>query len=230
LGLDPLPLVSLGLIDGLNICSLGLLGLFLSLMYATQTDRRTILGYGAVYVGSVFLSYLMVGVGATLLFITLPAVPHFLARIAAAGMLAIGIGNIVNYFRPGTIPLRMESASQAISSRAVRFMKVGGVPAVFAAGILIGFHNFPCACTGGVYMTFLSLIADSPLKMAYLLAYNFVFIIPLTAILLVSSSRQAIVQFRKMHAKNAAKTTLLLGVVMAAVGVLLLIAIGLGVQ
>ena len=228
--MDPLPLVSLGLIDGLNICSLGLLGLFLSLMYATQTDRRTILGYGAVYVGSVFLSYLMVGVGATLLFISLPAVPHFLARIAVAGMLAIGMANIVNYFRPGTIPLRIESASRAISLRAVRFMKVGGVPAVFAAGILIGFHNFPCACTGGVYMTFLSLIADSPLKMAYLLAYNLVFIIPLTAILLVSSSRQAIVQFRKMHARNAAKTTLLLGFVMAAVGVLLLIAVALGVQ
>jgi len=228
--LDPLPLISLGLIDGLNICSLGLLGLFVSLMYATQTDRKTILGYGAVYIGSVFLSYLMVGVGATLLFITLPTVPHFLARIAAAGMLVIGIANIINYFRPDTIPLKMESASHAISTRAVQFMKVGGVPAVFAAGILIGFHNFPCACTGGVYMTFLSLIADSPLKIPYLLAYNVVFIIPLTAILLVSSSRQAIVQFRKMHAENAAKTTFLLGIVMATVGVLLLLAIGLGVQ
>jgi len=199
-------------------------------MYATQTDRKTILGYGAVYIGSVFLSYLMVGVGATLLFITLPTVPHFLARIAAAGMLVIGIANIINYFRPDTIPLKMESASHAISTRAVQFMKVGGVPAVFAAGILIGFHNFPCACTGGVYMTFLSLIADSPLKIPYLLAYNVVFIIPLTAILLVSSSRQAIVQFRKMHAENAAKTTFLLGIVMATVGVLLLLAIGLGVQ
>lgn len=228
--MDPLPLVSLGLIDGLNICSLGLLGLFLSLMYATQTDRRTILGYGAVYVGSVFLSYLMVGVGATLLFITLPAIPHFLARIAAAGMLAIGAANIMNYFRPGTIPLRLESVSHAISTRAVRFMKVGGVPAVFAAGVLIGFHNFPCACTGGVYMTFLSLIAGSPLRIVYLFAYNVVFIIPLTAILLVSSSRQAIVQFRKMHARNAARTTLILGIVMAVVGLLLLIAIGLGVQ
>lgn len=92
--MDPLPLISLGLIDGLNICSLGLLGLFLSLMYATQTDRKTILGYGAVYIGSVFLSYLTVGVGATLLFITLPTVPHFLARIAAAGMLAIVSGII----------------------------------------------------------------------------------------------------------------------------------------
>jgi len=230
LGLDPLPLVSLGLIDGLNICSLGLLGLFLSLMYATQTDRRTILGYGAVYVGSVFLSYLMVGVGVTLLFITLPTIPHFLARIAAAGMLAIGMANIINYFRPGAFPLKLESVSHAISTRAVRFMKVGGVPAVFAAGILIGFHNFPCACTGGVYMTFLSLIADSPLKIAYLFAYNGVFIIPLTAILVAFSSRQAIVRFRQMHARNAAKTTLLLGAAMTVVGLLLLIAIGLGVQ
>ena len=97
--MNPLPLISLGLVDGLNICSLGLLGLFLSLMYTTQTDRKTILGYGAVYIGSVFLSYVMVGLGVTLLFITLPTVPHFLARIAAAGMLAVGVANIVNYFR-----------------------------------------------------------------------------------------------------------------------------------
>lgn len=228
--MNPLPLVSLGLIDGLNICSLGLLGLFLSLMYATQTDRRTILGYGAVYIGSVFLSYLMVGVGMTLLFITLPAVPHFLARIAAAGMLAIGIANIINYYRPNTIPLKIESVSHALSGRALRFMKVGGVPAVFAAGILIGFHNFPCACTGGVYVTFLSLIADSPFKIALLLAYDLVFIIPLTMILLAFSSRQALLRFRRMHAANATKTTLILGILMTTVGTMLLLAINLGIS
>ncbi len=228
--MDPLPLISLGLIDGLNICSLGLLGLFLGLMYATQTDRKTVLGYGAVYIGSVFLSYVMVGLGATLLFVTLPMVPHLIARIAAAGMLAIGVANIVNYYRPGTIPLMMASVSHSISSRAVRYMKAGGVPAVFAAGVLIGFHNFPCACTGGVYITFLSLIADSPLKTAYLLAYNLVFIIPLTAILLVFSSRQAILQFRKMHATNAAKTTLVLGILMTIAGTVLIVAIRLGIQ
>jgi len=228
--LNPLPLVSLGLIDGLNICSLGLLGLFLSLMYATQTDRRTILGYGAVYIGSVFLSYLMVGVGMTLLFITLPAVPHFLARIAAAGMLAIGIANIINYYRPNTIPLKIESVSHALSGRALRFMKAGGVPAVFAAGILIGFHNFPCACTGGVYVTFLSLIADSPFKIALLLAYDLVFIIPLTMILLAFSSRQALLRFRRMHAANATKTTLILGILMTTVGTMLLLAINLGIS
>jgi hypothetical protein len=228
--LNPLPLISLGLIDGLNICSLGLLGLFLSLMYATQTDRKTILGYGAVYIGSVFLSYLMVGVGMTLLFITLPAVPHFLARIAAAGMLAIGIANIINYYRPNTIPLKIESVSHALSGRALRFMKAGGVPAVFAAGILIGFHNFPCACTGGVYVTFLSLIADSPFKIALLLAYDLVFIIPLTMILLAFSSRQALLRFRRMHAANATKTTLILGILMTTVGTMLLLAISLGIS
>jgi hypothetical protein len=228
--LNPLPLILLGLIDGLNICSLGLLGLFLSLMYASQTDRKTILGYGAVYIGSVFLSYLMVGLGATLLFTTLPTVPHFLARIAAAGMLAIGVANIINYMRPDTIPLKMESVSHALSGRAIRFMKGGGVSAVFAAGILIGFHNFPCACTGGVYMTFLSLIADSPFKIAYLFAYNAVFIVPLATILLAFSSRQALLRFRRMHAANAAKTALILGVVMTIVGMAFLVAISLGLQ
>lgn len=199
-------------------------------MYATQTDRKTILGYGAVYVGSVFLSYLLVGIGATLLFITLPMVPHFLARIAAAGMLAVGVANIINYYRPGTIPLMIGSMSSALSTRAVRFMKIGGAPAVFAAGLLIGFHNFPCACTGGVYVTFLSLIAESPLRFAYLIAYNLVFIVPLTAILLVFSSRQAILRFRKMHAQNAARTGLLLGILMVGAGAVLLLAIRLGFQ
>jgi hypothetical protein len=109
-------------------------------------------------------------------------------------------------------------------------MKAGGVPAVFAAGILIGFHNFPCACTGGVYMTFLSFISGSSLRIPYLLAYNTVFILPLTAILVVFSSKKAIVEFRKMHARSASTTALLLGTAMATVGILLLIAIGLGVQ
>jgi len=226
--LDPLPLISLGLVDGLNICSLGLLGLFLSLMYATQTDRKTILGYGAVYIGSVFLSYLLVGLGVTLLFVTLPMVPHLVARIAAFGMLAIGAANIINYYRPDSIPLKMQSVSNAISSRAVRFFKVGGVPAIFAAGVLIGLHNFPCACTGGIYVTFLSIIASSPLKIPYLLAYNLVFVIPLTVILGVFSSRQAIIRFRRMHAENAAKTTLLLGMVMMVAGATLVAAIRLG--
>ena len=226
--MDPLPLISLGLVDGLNICSLGLLGLFLSLMYATQTDRKTILGYGAVYIGSVFLSYLLVGLGVTLLFVTLPMIPHLVARIAALGMLTIGAANIINYYRPDSIPLKMQSVSDAISSRAVRFFKVGGVPAIFASGVLIGLYNFPCACTGGIYVTFLSFIASSPLKIPYLLAYNLVFIIPLTVILGVLSSRQAIISFRRMHAENAAKTTLLLGMVMMVAGVTLIAAIRLG--
>jgi hypothetical protein len=37
-------------------------------------------------------------------------------------------------------------------------------------------------------------------------------------------------EFRKMNAKSASTTTLLLGTAMTAVGILLLIAIGLGVQ
>jgi len=41
---------------------------------------------------------------------------------------------------------------------------------------------------------------------------------------------QAIRQFRKMDAANAAKTMLLLGIVMVAAGTLLLIAVGLEVQ
>ena len=225
-----LPLVSLGFIDGLNVCSLSLLGLFLSLTYAAHSDRKTILGYGLIYIGSVFAANLLVGVGATLFFIHLPMIPHIIARAAAGVMLAVGVANIINYFRPATIPLRIESISAAISSRAVRFMKAGGAPAIFAAGVLIGFHNFPCACTAGVYMTFLGMIYESPLRFIYLTAYNLIFVLPLVVILLVFSSRQAILYFRKMHMKNASKTTLLLGIIMTVTATAIIIAIRLGAQ
>jgi cytochrome bd-type quinol oxidase subunit 2 len=73
-------------------------------------------------------------------------------------------------------------------------------------------------------------VADSPLKIPYLFAYNLVFIIPLVVILVVFSSRQAILHFRRMHAENASKTALILGIVMTTVGTALLTAIALGVH
>jgi hypothetical protein len=226
--LDLFPLVSLGLIDGLNVCSLSLLGLFLSLTYASYADRKTILGYGLVYIGSVFAANLLVGVGLTLFLIQLPMIPHLIARVAAGVMLGVGLANIINYFRPATIPLRMESISAAISSRAVQFMKAGGAPAIFAAGVLVGFHNFPCACTAGVYMTFLGMIYGSPLRFIYLTAYNLILVLPLVVILLVFSSQKAILYFRRMHLKNASKTGLLLGIIMTIVSIAIILSIRLG--
>jgi len=47
------------------------------------------------------------------------------ARNAACTMdSSLRLGNIINYFRPDTIPLKMESVSQALSTRAVRFIRL----------------------------------------------------------------------------------------------------------
>jgi len=61
--LDVLGFVFLGAVDGLNICSLSLLTLFVSLMYTAKASRRTIVVWGLVYVVSVFASYFLLGLG-----------------------------------------------------------------------------------------------------------------------------------------------------------------------
>jgi len=220
-------LVLMGVLDGLNVCSLSLLALFISLMYSAGQGRRTILSLGVSYIAGVFAAYLATGLGILLLSVTLPAVPHLLARVGVSIMILIGASNILSYFGLGLLPLSMPST---LGARAVVFMRRVGLFSSAAAGILVGLHNFPCACTGGVYPTFIGLIATSSLKLAYLLLYNIFFISPLVLILYIASTKAITVRLRKWHQENKQRSKLIIGVIMVALGAFFLALIFLGVQ
>lgn len=212
-------LVPLALLDGLNVCALTLLALFISLMYISNASRTTVTALGSAYIGGVFISYLATGLGIMLLAVSLPTVPHFLSRVAISVMLFIGVANVTNYFKPGLLPTTIPTN---LGQKAITMMKTASVPGIIFAGILAGLHNFPCACTGGIYMAFISLIADSPSRLLYLLAYNLVFVVPLAVILFVSSSKPVSLRIRRWHEQNKARTRLAIGLVMIAVGGFLL--------
>ncbi|MCS4539106.1 MAG: hypothetical protein HYU03_00210 [Thaumarchaeota archaeon] len=130
-------------------------------------------------------------------------------------MLFFGAANIVNFFKPGTIPTIVPND---LERRAVNYMRSFGggtsYPAVVFVGTLVGLHNFPCACRGGIYMTFLGLISSSPFFLQYLLAYNAVFVAPLVAILLLCSSKAVVLRFREWRQTNESRDKLFLGVLM----------------
>ncbi len=215
-------IVFLALVDGLNVCSLTLLAVFISLMYTANAARRTVVLLGGTYIAGVFTSYLATGLGILLLSISLPVIPHFLSRIGLSIMLFVGAANILNYFRPGTINLMIPTS---LGSRAISLMKSGGALPVTFAGVLTGFHNFPCACTGGIYMTFISLVAETPFRIPYLVVYNLLFIVPLAGILYTCSSKAVTLRMRKWYAANAETEKLAIGVVMVAVSLTVLVLI-----
>ena len=92
-------------------------------------------------------------------------------------------------------------------------------------GSLVGLHNLPCACTGGIYPAFIALISSTDFRLAYLALYNLVFVIPLASILVVCTNKYVTLRIRKWHQDNQQKTRLMLGVAMIAVAAMILISI-----
>lgn len=219
----------MALLDGLNICALTLLALFVSLMFLYNVKRSTVLVLGFAYIAGVYISYFATGLGIAILAISLPEVPHFLSRVGAGVMVFFGASNVLNYFRPGTVPMMISSGlGKRAVTRMRSFSKGASFPAVILVGTLVGLHNFPCACTGGIYMTFIGLVSGSSLFLPYLLAYNALFVVPLLSILLFCSSKGVTLRFRKWHETRGSELSVAIGALMTAGGAAILTSIYVG--
>lgn len=185
-----------GLVDGVNPCAFTVLLLFItSLLAAAQTRaapgaeslRRRVIGLGAIYIASVFLTYLALGVG-LLSTADLFAQRHVPARVAALLAIGLGLWMLKDYFVP-EIGFRLE-APAAVAQWARASARRATVPALVAGGVLIGLCTVPCS--GAVYLGVLALLAAQPSALAgfgYLLLYNAMFVLPLVGVLLVASAR-----------------------------------------
>ncbi len=71
-------------------------------------------------------------------------------------------------------------------------------------------------------MTFISLVAETPFRIPYLVIYNLLFILPLAGILYICSSKAVTLRMRKRHAAKAETEKLAIGVAMVAVSLTVL--------
>lgn len=216
----------LGTLDGLNVCNLSLLLLFITIAYSTRASRWTILILGGSYISGVFVSYMLVGLGLLTLLINIPVIPHFLARISISIMIIVGSLNILTYFKLNPLPATI---SQSIGMRSINYMKKAGYLSSIVAGMLSGLHNFPCACTGGIYPTFISLIANTENSMLLLIVYNLLFISPLVLILYIAANKKILLKIRRWYQINNTLTKLIIGITMIIVGIALLLLTNLSV-
>ena len=100
-----------GFADGFNPCAYALLVLFatytLTLVNAVTADgrptpfaRRTLLGAGSLYVGAVFVTYFLLGLGLYTLFEGFGR-DHIVARVAAVLALLMAVWMLKDVFLPG---------------------------------------------------------------------------------------------------------------------------------
>jgi cytochrome c biogenesis protein CcdA len=229
-GFDPtLPTVlAAALVDSINPCAFAVLLTFIAatLVVAERaaagglSARGRLWRMGLVYVGAVFLTYLSLGLG-LLSFASALGQTHWVGRAAALGAIALGFLALQEALVPEwgarlTVPSWMGAHLHEVA-RGTR------LPAVFAAGVLVGLCTVPCA--GAVYLAVLGLLATRTTYargVGYLVLYNLVFVMPLIGMLALASSRPVLNRLGRWQLHHRAGLKLGLGIAAVAMGLGLL--------
>jgi cytochrome c biogenesis protein CcdA len=176
-----LPLIlGAGLLDGINPCAFAVL-VFLLTYLLSLNNRRRVLLTGLVYTAAVFIFYFLSGVG---IFTVVQTTGFVTGFSLVAGIIALIFAIIM--IRDAIVPGKGPSLAIPESRRETinRFVEKSSIPAAFILGILVGMFELPC--TGGIYLSIISMISLKTNLVGglwYLFIYNIAFIFPLLVII-----------------------------------------------
>lgn len=215
-----LPLVGVAaLIDSINPCAFSILILTIAFLFSIGKFRSNILKIGSSYVAGIFIIYMLIGLG-ILQTLHLFNTPHFMAKVGALLLIALGAINLINEFFP-SFPIKLRIPHAAHRTMA-ELMEKGSIPTAFLLGGLVGLCEFPC--TGGPYLMVLGLLHDQAtyLKgLGYLLLYNAIFILPLIIILLISCNEALLQKVKSWQQKERSLMRLGGGIAMIVLGAII---------
>ena len=212
--------ISAGLLNSFNPCAIAILLIFIAFMFTVRKSRRVILGMGSVYIISLFITYLAIGLG-LLKIVQISNTPNLINKIGAVIVIFIGAWGLFSSifktkFHILAIPMKMR---QIIANLATKVT----VPAAIATGILVGVAEFPCA--GAIYVATLTLLNAKTTFLTgllYLILYNIMFVLPLVIILLVSTNRMVAERIINTDEANSPRIRVIIALVMIAIGLLIL--------
>ena len=201
-----------GFADGFNPCAFALLVLFatytLTLVNAVTADgaptreaRRRLLGAGSLYVGAVWITYFIIGLG-LLSFLGWLGRDHLVARGASILALVMALWMLKDVFLPGVGPSMM--APSGTHGRMQKAMERGGLGGMLIAGVLVGICTVPCS--GAIYLEITAVLHASGGGLtgyALLLLYNLAFIVPLLLLLFAVSNRRVLGQLGRWNRANS---------------------------
>ena len=220
-----------GFADGLNPCAFALLVLFatytLTLVNSVTSDgsptleaRRRLLGAGSLYVGAVFVTYFVIGLG-LFSFLAWLGQDHLVTRIAAVLALLMALWMLKDVFLPGWGPSMMAPAGT--HGRMHKAIERGGLAGMLVAGVLVGICTVPCS--GAIYLDIVAVLHASgggATGLALLALYNLAYIAPLVILLAAVSNRRILGQMGRWGRSNApwVKAGLAIAVVAMSFGLL----------
>jgi cytochrome c-type biogenesis protein len=231
-GLTVPTVLGAGVLDGLNPCAFALLVLFATYTLAmvnkvtasgdsTGAARRQLLAAGSLYVGAVWITYFLIGLG-LFSFLSWMGQDHFATRIAAVLALLMGLWMLKDILFPRVGPaLAAPHASHGWMQNA---MERGGMGGMLLAGVLVGICTVPCS--GAIYLGIVALLNASgggTTGLALLALYNLAYIVPLVVLLAMVSNRRVLGRLGRWNRANSlwVKGTLAVIVIAMSLGLLI---------
>jgi cytochrome c biogenesis protein CcdA len=206
------------LIDSLNPCAFSVL-VFLLITISVAGNRRRILLVGATYVLALFSFHLLAGVGLFSVVI-LSGFSKVFSLLGASVAVLFGVITLADVVR------NKESYLLAIpeSKKHVlgHYIQTATLPAAFVLGILAGVLGF--SCTGGIYISILSLMSRGFTLMSglpYLILYNLIFILPLVLVVLLIAFGIPPERANTWRIDNRRVLRLIVGLTMIALGAII---------
>ena|SRR3989344_3118159 len=215
-------IVITGLIDSINPCAIGVLILMLSVLVVGKKSVKRMLLLGLLYIFSVFIVYLLAGVG---LMYGLATLPLYLTQYISisVGLLIIfaGIFEIKDYFWYGKgfslhIPVRFAKKIQNLSKKTT-------IPGIILLGAFVSAVELPC--TGAPYLAIITLLSQYFDFSAFMLLilYNFIFVLPLIVILFLVVFGVKLQYLKKWKQDARGYMRLFIGLLLVAMGWLLIL-------
>ncbi|HSG87210.1 MAG TPA: cytochrome c biogenesis protein CcdA [Candidatus Limnocylindrales bacterium] len=230
-GLTVPAVLAAGVADGFNPCAFALLVLFatytLAMVNAVTADgsptreaRSRLLGAGSLYVGAVWITYFVIGLG-LLGFLGWLGQDHLVVRVASIVALLMALWMLKDVFLPGVGPSMMAPAGT--HGRMQRAIERGGLGGMLLAGVLVGICTVPCS--GAIYLDIVAVLHASgggPSGVALLALYDIAFILPLVVLLVAVSDRRVLGQLGRWNRTHSplVKTALALAVIAMSFGLL----------
>ncbi len=223
--LPALPIViATALVDSINPCAIGVLILMVTTLLALNKgkgNKNKMLLVGLIYILVVYVTYFLAGIGLL----------YFIQRLNIAEPLGIFVGILVIIL--GLIEVKElwwygKGVTLGIPARRAeqikQYMKKLSLPMAIFLGFFVAAVELPC--TGGPYLaitTLLSKIGLSTKVLFYLLLYNFIFVLPLIAILFLVYFGTSTKKVKEWKDKQKKWMRFWIGIVMIALGILLIL-------
>ena len=207
-------------IDSINPCAFGVLIFMITYMSKVVGDTRKMLINGLIYIGAVFITYILAGLVLLKFIQSLTSFSVITYYVIGGIIILAGLIEIKDYFWYGKwfslaiMPSEKERIKNYINKIA------GTKKTAFGLGVFVALVELPC--TGAVYLAVLAIMAKSGLalsNMVMLLIYNIIFVLPLIIILLGAYKGMSTVNFKLWLEKNKKLMRLIVGLLLIGLGV-----------